>query len=183
MGCFRINELHGSANLAVSWVARCGYKQCTACYPQRTACTHNVLPRRRVPDAKSFSQPPSENRPGLQTRVGRIMLCFLPIMLFLYAQNSTDYALNYAPKLRIMLKLCSLFLEGANFVCSNNRITLLCTTSQFHHQSQTRPSRSYHLKTHEDEILGTQLVTRHSLRARLPVDLRHYAQKLPIIPT
>ena len=28
---------------------------------------------------------------------------------------------------------------------------------------------------HEDEILGTQLVTRHSLRARLPVDLRHYA--------
>ena len=75
---------------------------------------------------------------------------------------------------------------------SNNRITLLCTTSQFHHQSQTttRPSRSYHVKTlslgaeprHEDEILGTQLVTRHSLRARLPVDLRHYAQKLPIIP-
>ena len=93
------------------------------------------------------------------------MLYFLPIMLFLYAQNSTDYALNYALKLPIMLKLCSLFLEGAN---SNNRITLLCTTSQFHHQSRT--SRSYHVKTlslgaeprHEDEILGTQLVTRQS---------------------
>ena len=63
-------------------------------------------------------------------------------------------------------------------------------TSQFHHQSQTRPSRSYHVKTlslgaeprHEDEILGTQLVTRHSLRVRLPVDLRHYAQRSPIIP-
>ena len=56
--------------------------------------------------------------------------------------------------------------------------------------NQDRPSRSYHVKTlslgaeprYEDEILGTQLVTRHSLRVRLPVDLRHYAQKLPIIP-
>ena len=124
-------------------------------------------------------------------KVGRIMLCFLPIMLFLYAQNSTDYALNYAPKLLIMLKLCSLFLSGrSKLVCSNNRITLLCTTSQFHHQSQTRPSRSYRVKTlslgaeprHEDEILRTQLVTRHSLRARLPVDLRHYAQNYLLSP-
>ena len=32
-------------------------------------------------------------------------------MLFKYAQNSTDYALNYAPNLPIMLKL---YLEGAN---------------------------------------------------------------------
>ena len=96
-------------------------------------------------------------------KVGRIMLYFLPIMLFLYAQNSTDYALNYAPKLPIMLKLCSLFLERSKLVCSNNHISLLCTASQFHHQSQTRPSRSYHVKTlslgaearHEDEILGT----------------------------
>jgi len=45
MGCFIINELHGSANPAVSWVVRCGV-HCllpTACYPQRatqecTAC-------------------------------------------------------------------------------------------------------------------------------------------------
>ena len=51
-----------------------------------------------------------------------------------YAQNSTDYALNYAPKLPIMLKLCPLILEGANLYI------LLCTTSQFHHQSQTRPT-------------------------------------------
>ena len=41
------------------------------------------------------------------------MLYFLPIMLFQNAQNSTDYALNYAPKLPIMLKLCSLFLSKA----------------------------------------------------------------------
>jgi len=27
-------------------------------------------------------------------------------MLFQYAQNFTDYALNYAPNLSIMLKLC-----------------------------------------------------------------------------
>jgi len=52
------------------------------------------------------------------------MLYFLPIMLFLYAQNSTDYALNYAPKLPIMLKLCSLFLEGANLYVQI--IALLC---------------------------------------------------------
>jgi len=51
-------------------------------------------------------------------------------MLFQYAQN---YALNYAPNLPTMLKLCPLFLK---YNC-----TLLCTTSQFHHQSQTR-SRS-----------------------------------------
>jgi len=54
------------------------------------------------------------------------MLNFSPIMLFQYAQNFTDYALNYAPNLPIILKLCPLF--------------LLCT-SQFHHQSQTRSRR------------------------------------------
>jgi len=44
-----------------------------------------------------------------------IMLSFfLPIMLFQYAQNFTDYALNNAPNLSIMLELCPLFLEGAN---------------------------------------------------------------------
>jgi len=48
----------------------------------------------------------------LPIRVGRtLMLNFLPIMLFQYAQNRTDYAYNYLP---IMLKLCPLFLEGAN---------------------------------------------------------------------
>ena len=52
------------------------------------------------------------------------MLYFLPIMLFLYAQNSTDYALNYAPKLPIMLKLRSLFLEGENLYVQI--IALLC---------------------------------------------------------
>jgi len=70
----------------------------------------------------------SEYAPGLPcqvcARVGQIMLCFLPILLFLYAQNSTDYALNYAPKLPIMLKLCSLFLEGANLYLQ--MIALLC---------------------------------------------------------
>ena len=118
-------------------------------------------------------------------RVWRIMLCFF-----------THYAIPICSKFyRLCLKLCPkiayyaqtmLIISGrSKLVCSNNRITLLCTTSQFHHQSQTRPSRSYHLKTlslgaeprHEDKILGT-----HSLRARLPVDPRHYAQKLPIIP-
>ena len=53
-------------------------------------------------------------------------------MLFKYAQNSTDYALNYAPNLPIMLKL---YLEGANlyvqiivllyFVQNHNFITNL----------------------------------------------------------
>ena len=67
---------------------------------------------------------------SIQTRVGWIMLYFLPIMLFLYAQNSTDCALNYAPKLPIMLKLCSLFLEGANLYVQI--IALLCYV-QHHH--------------------------------------------------
>jgi len=50
-------------------------------------------------------------------------------MIFLYAQNSTDYALNYAPKLPIMLKLCSLFLEGANLYV---QITALLCYVQHH---------------------------------------------------
>ena len=54
-----------------------------------------------------------------QPRVGRIMLYYLPIMLFLYAQNSTDYALNYASNLPIMLKLCPLFLEETNLRSNN----------------------------------------------------------------
>jgi len=66
------------------------------------------------------------------------MLNFSPIMLFQYAQNSTDYALNYAQNLPIMLKLCPLFMQGANLQIY---CTLLCTTSQFHRQSQTRPRR------------------------------------------
>ena len=61
---------------------------------------------------------------GREDRVGQIMLYFLPIMLFLCAQNSTDYALNCAQKLPIILKLCSLFLEGANLYVQI--ITLLC---------------------------------------------------------
>ena len=43
--------------------------------------------------------------------LGRLCSIILPIMLFQYAQNSTDCALNYAPNLPIMLKL---YLEGAN---------------------------------------------------------------------
>ena len=60
----------------------------------------------------------------LSLGLGGLCFVFLPIMLFLYAQNSTDYALNYAPKLPIMLKLCSLFLEGANLYVQI--IALLC---------------------------------------------------------
>jgi len=59
-------------------------------------------------------------------------------MLFQYAQNSTDNALTYAPNLFIMLKL---YAGRSKLVCSNNCITLLCTTPQFHHQSQNRSRR------------------------------------------
>jgi len=110
------------------------------------------------------------------------MLYYLPIMLFLYAQSSTDYALKYASNLPIMLKLCSLFLEGANVYVQI--IELLCYVQHRNFITNLKPgsSRSYHVKTlslgaeprHEDEILGAQLVTRHSLRARLPVDLKNY---------
>ena len=55
----------------------------------------------------------------VKSRVGRIMLNFSPIMLFQYAQNSTDYALNYASNLPIMLKLCPLFLEETNLRSNN----------------------------------------------------------------
>jgi len=55
-------------------------------------------------------------------------------MLFQYAQNSTDYALTYAPSLHIMLKLHPLFLDGANLYV---HITL--NVIQLHCQSQTRP--------------------------------------------
>ena len=54
---------------------------------------------------------------------------FLLIMLFQYAQNSTDYALNYAPNLPIMLKLCSLFLEVANLYV---QIIVLLSYAQHH---------------------------------------------------
>ena len=55
-------------------------------------------------------------------------------MLLQYAQNSTNYALNYAPNLPISLKLRLLFLEGANlYVHITLNIILL------HCQSQTRP--------------------------------------------
>ena len=41
-----------------------------------------------------------------------------------------------------MLKLCPLFLEGAElYVQIIKAITLLCTTSQLHHKSQIRPRR------------------------------------------
>jgi len=101
------------------------------------------------------------------------MLYYLPIMLFLYAQNSTDYALNYASNLPIMLKLCSLFLEGANLYVQINALLCYVQHRNFITNLKTGSSRSYHVKTlslcaeprHEDEILGTQLVTRHSLRA------------------
>ena len=69
----------------------------------------------------------------------------------------THYAIPICSKFyRLCLKLCPkiayyaqtmLIISGrSKLVCSNNHITLLCT-SQFHHQSQTRPSRSYHVKT------------------------------------
>ena len=62
--------------------------------------------------------------PSPPVGLGGLCFVFLSIMLFLYAQNSTDYALNYAPKLPIMLKLCSLFLEGASLYVQI--IALLC---------------------------------------------------------
>ena len=65
------------------------------------------------------------------------MLNFSPIMLFQYAQNSTDCALNYAPNLPIMLKV-PIISGRSKRVRSNNCIALLCTASQFHHPSQTR---------------------------------------------
>ena len=72
--------------------------------------------------------------------VGRITLNLLPIMLFQYAQNSTDYTLNYVPNLPIVLKVCPFISGRSKFVCSNYYTTLLGATSQLHHQSQTRPS-------------------------------------------
>ena len=60
-------------------------------------------------------------------------------MLFQYAQNSTDYDLKLLrPKIAYYAQKYALINSGrSKLVCSN--ITLLCTTSQFHHQSQTRP--------------------------------------------
>ena len=41
-----------------------------------------------------------------------------------------------------MLKLCPLFLEGAElYVQIIKAITLICATSQLHHKSQIRPGR------------------------------------------
>ena len=61
-------------------------------------------------------------------------------MLFEYAQIVP--IIMYAPTLPIMLKLCPLFLEGAElYVQIIKAITLLCTTSQLHHKSQIRPRR------------------------------------------
>ena len=46
------------------------------------------------------------------------MLNFVPIMLFQYAQNCTNYD---APNLPIMLKLCPCIISGrSKLVCSNN---------------------------------------------------------------
>jgi len=61
-------------------------------------------------------------------------------MLFQYAQNSTDYALNYAPKFAYYAQTMPIISRRSKLVCSNNCITLLCT-SQFHHQSKTRSRR------------------------------------------
>jgi len=68
------------------------------------------------------------------------MLKFLPIMLFQYAQNSTDYDLILlCPKIAYYTQTMPINSGSSKLVCSNNCITLLCTASQCHHQSQTRP--------------------------------------------
>ena len=59
-------------------------------------------------------------------------------MLFQYAQNSTDYDLNYyAPKLPIMLKLCPLILEGANLYVQI--IVLLCYVQHHNFITNLKP--------------------------------------------
>jgi len=63
----------------------------------------------------------------LYSKVGPIMLNSSPVMLFQYTHNSTNYAANYAPNLPIMLKLCPLFLEGANLYVQIIITTLLHT--------------------------------------------------------
>ena len=65
------------------------------------------------------------------------MLNFSPIMLFQYAQNSTNYALNYAPNLPILLKLCPLFLEGANLYVQI--IALLCCVQHHNFITNLKP--------------------------------------------
>jgi len=109
------------------------------------------------------------------------------------------------PQIRL---LCSNYAGRSKLVCSNNCITLLCTTSQFHHQSQTRSRRllgdlcqqtttTIPYSSCEDSITGSGLSvhgmryftvrdcyteTRHSLRIRLPVYLGHYAQNYLLFP-
>ena len=68
------------------------------------------------------------------------MLSFLPIMLFQYAQNFTDYALKliiYAPDFPIVLKLCPVFLEGANLYVQI--IVLLCYVQHHNFITNLKP--------------------------------------------
>ena len=58
-------------------------------------------------------------------------------MLFQYAQNYTDYALNYAPNLPIMPKLCPLFLGGANSYVQI--IVLLCYVQHHNFITNLKP--------------------------------------------
>jgi len=52
--------------------------------------------------------------------------------------NSIDYALNYAPNLPIMLKLCPLFLEGANLYVQII-IVLLCYVQHHNFSTNLKP--------------------------------------------
>ena len=85
----------------------------------------------------SFPDPSRKVEKGSGNRVGQIMLNFSPIMLFQYAQNSTNYALDYDPYLPIMLELCPLFLEGANL--SAKISALLCCVQHHNFITNLKP--------------------------------------------
>jgi len=78
------------------------------------------------------------------------MLDISPIMLFQYAQNSTDYALNYAPNLPIMLKLCPLCLEGANLYMYVQIIALRC--SVHHNITNLKPGLGAYLEIYTSRL-------------------------------
>ena len=88
---------------------------------------------------------------GREDRVGQIMLYFLPIMLFLCAQNSTDYALNCAQKLPIILKLCSLFLEGMYVWTSTHHCNTHSLNFKFKHTYHHQSCSSKHMDPWTDK--------------------------------
>jgi len=84
-------------------------------------------------------------------------------MLFQYAQNSTDYALNYAPNLPIMLKLSPLFLEGANLY-----VQIIALPCCVHHNFITnlKPGLGAYWEIYTSRLHGLYL--RHHVRTLSP---------------